>query len=73
MTLARELDKCPCCKEPIVSGALRCKHCHADLSISKKGTTFWAAYNNFRTGFLCGLLFALMTLVLAYLHFTGAD
>ena len=73
MTLAKAQDKCPYCKEPIVSGALRCKHCHADLSDLHRKKSVWAKYNCFRTGFLCGVLFAVVVLVLAYFHFTSGN
>ncbi len=73
MTLAKNTDKCPYCKEPIVYGASRCKHCHADLSESVGKGSFWSRYNCFRTGFLCGILFTLVIVVLAYFHFTSGN
>lgn len=69
MTLVKELEKCPLCKEPIESGAVRCKHCHADLTELGQKKSVWAKYNCFRTGFLFGILFAVVVFLLAYLHF----
>jgi len=73
MTLAKDVSKCPYCKEPIVTGAVRCKHCHADLTTGSTKQSFWTKYNCFRTGFLCGLLFAVIIFVIGYFHFTGGD
>lgn len=71
MTLAKDISKCPYCREPIITGAIRCKHCHTDLSDEKSAESIWAKYNRFRTGFLCGILFTLIVFVLGYLHFTA--
>ncbi len=73
MTLAQNLIKCPYCREEIAYGAIRCKHCHADLSELKKKDSIWAKYNCFRTGFLCGVLFALIVSVVVYLHFISGQ
>lgn len=68
MSLARNTQKCPFCKETIAAGAKRCKHCHSDLRASKK--SWFTGLNNFRSGFLGGVLFAVVLFVLGYLHFT---
>ena len=74
MSLAKEITKCPFCKEPIAAGAVRCKHCHADLvkRDDKKGARF-ARLNTFRTGFLCGVLFAVVIFVLGYFQFFSGE
>jgi hypothetical protein len=74
MSLAKETAKCPYCKEPIAAGAIRCKHCHADLvkRDDKKGSRF-AKYNTFRIGFLCGIIFAIVIFVLGYIQFFWGD
>ena len=72
MTLAKEMTKCPFCKEPIIAGALRCKHCHAELgSLKAKRKNPLARLNTFRTGFLTGVLFTLILAILAYIQFYG--
>ncbi len=74
MVVPKQIVKCPLCKEPIVAGATRCKHCHSDLSDLPAGRKSWfAGVNNFRTGFLCGVLFTLMLVILTYLHCSGGD
>ncbi|MEW5794971.1 MAG: hypothetical protein AB1772_01295 [Candidatus Zixiibacteriota bacterium] len=74
MSLAKETTKCPYCKEPIASGAVRCKHCHADLAArSEKKKSLFAGLDTFRTGFLCGIAFSLVIAVLAYFQFFRGD
>ncbi|UCG60952.1 MAG: hypothetical protein JSV52_11560 [Candidatus Zixiibacteriota bacterium] len=73
MTLARNFTKCPYCREEIAEGAIRCKHCHADLSDLKKKESVWAKYNCFRTGFLVGILFTIVLSIILYLHFTSGN
>ena len=74
MSLAKEIAKCPYCKEPIAAGAIRCKHCHADLvkRDDKKGSRL-AKYDTFRIGFLCGIVFAIVIFVLGYIQFFWGD
>jgi len=74
MSLAKETTKCPYCKEPIAAGAVRCKHCHADLAKrdDNKSSRF-ARYNTFRVGFIAGIVFAIVILVLGYFQFSGGD
>ncbi|MBN1211654.1 MAG: hypothetical protein JXA92_03675 [candidate division Zixibacteria bacterium] len=65
MTIAKEMIKCPFCKEPINARATVCKHCHSDLApLKKPQKSILAHYNTFRTGFLTGLLFSLILLIL---------
>ena len=73
MTVTKMSQKCPYCKETISAGATRCKHCHADLTAKTKKSSALAQLNNFRTGFLCGVLFALILGVLGYLHFFSGN
>ena len=74
MSLAKEITKCPYCKEPIAAGAIRCKHCHADLvkRDDKKGSRL-AKHDTFRIGFLCGIIFAIVIFVLGYIQFFWGD
>ena len=74
MTVAHQTIRCPYCKEPIATGATRCKHCQSDLAgqVAKKKSMF-AEMNTFRTGFLSGILFCLILAVLAYFQFWGGD
>lgn len=70
MTIAKEMTRCPLCKEPIIAGASRCRHCQADLgSLSAKKKTYFSKVNDFRHGFLTGILFTLLLVVLAYFQF----
>ena len=70
MTVARKQSKCPYCFETIAEKATRCKHCHADLSKKKK--KLFANLNNFRIGFLSGILFTLIIWALFYFWLSGA-
>ena len=66
--------KCPLCKEPIVAGATRCKHCHSDLSgLSLPKSSRFSRLNTFRFGFLTGVLFTLALVLLTYLHCSSAN
>jgi hypothetical protein len=72
MSLAKETKRCPYCHEVISSAAIRCRHCHADLtSPSKSGKHRLGQYNTFRFGFIGGLLFSVMIAILGYLHCNG--
>ncbi|MEW6413105.1 MAG: hypothetical protein AB1483_11660 [Candidatus Zixiibacteriota bacterium] len=73
MTLTQSLEKCPYCRETIAAGATRCKHCHASLVENGNNAAFGSKYNTFRTGFLCGILFTLILVVLGYLHFSAGN
>ncbi|MFZ5980819.1 MAG: zinc ribbon domain-containing protein [Candidatus Zixiibacteriota bacterium] len=65
MTVATQTIRCPYCKEPINAQATICKHCHSDLSnLKKPKKSYFSKYNNFRTGFLSGILFSLILLIL---------
>jgi hypothetical protein len=72
MAVAKEMVRCPYCREPIAAEASRCKHCHGDLGgANKKKSSLFASLNTFRSGFLCGILFALVLAILAYFQFKG--
>jgi hypothetical protein len=73
MSVAKTLDKCPFCREPIMPGAVRCKHCHADLKTVVSKRSPLAGLNTFRTGFLGGIVFCLILAVLGYLQFYTGD
>ena len=70
MSVAKSMTTCPCCKEPIATGATKCKHCQSDLaSISKKKKSFFARFDTFRLGFATGIVFTIMVGVLIYIQF----
>ncbi len=69
MSVVKENQKCPFCKETIAAGATICRHCHSKLSEVRAQKSFFARYNTFRFGFLVGVLFALAIAVLFYLQF----
>jgi hypothetical protein len=70
MSIAKAIEKCPFCKEPIISGAVRCKHCHADLKpVGTKKPSRLAKLNTFRVGFVSGLVFSIVLAILYYLQF----
>ena len=72
MSLAKETKRCPFCKEVINATAVRCKHCHADLSDGtgkKPGRV--NALNTFRNGFLTGVVFSAIIALLIYLQCSG--
>ncbi|MDX9858336.1 MAG: hypothetical protein RBT76_11130 [candidate division Zixibacteria bacterium] len=72
MSLVKETKRCPYCQEAISVTAIRCKHCHADLSgPAKSSINRSARYNTFRFGFVAGLLFSVMIAILGYLHCNG--
>jgi hypothetical protein len=74
MSVAQQTARCPYCREPIAVGAVRCKHCHADLAGGgRRRISRLAPLNTFRTGFLTGLLFSLILAVLVYFQFFAAD
>lgn len=74
MSLAKETIRCPYCREPIVAGATRCKHCHADLGDrTKKKPLGLGKVNTFRVGFLAGILFAILIEWLIYLQFFAGE
>ena len=71
MSVAKEMTRCPLCKEPIIAGALRCKHCHAELGKQKSKKNPLTKLNTFRAGFLTGVLFSLVLAILMYMQFFG--
>jgi len=74
MSLAKETTRCPYCKEQIAEGAVRCKHCHADLvKHEEKKLSRFARVNTFRIGFLCGIAFTIIIAVLAYFQFFSGE
>ena len=70
MSLAKQTAVCPFCKEPIIAGATRCKHCQSELNKSDAKKSRFAKYNTFRSGFLVGVLFTIVVIVLGYLTFS---
>lgn len=71
MTVAKQTITCPFCKEPIIAGATRCKHCQSDLTKADaaKNKSRFAKYNTFRIGFLVGILFTIIMVILGYVQF----
>lgn len=74
MTLVRNLERCPLCKEPIIPGAVRCKHCHADLrKDTAKSVGRFQRIDNFRAGFIAGTVFTAVLVILIYIQFFLGD
>ncbi len=71
MALAtKPLTKCPFCKEQILEGAIKCKHCHSELkALEKEEPGFFSRLNTFRNGFIAGVVFMLVLVILAWKHF----
>ena len=69
MSVAKVLATCPFCKEPIAGGATKCKHCQSDLSsLQKKKGSLFDRFDNFRFGFLTGVLFSISLAILLYMQ-----
>lgn len=69
MAVVKPLKKCPFCCEPIAADATRCKHCQADLTGNAKSKSGrWREYNNFRVGFLSGILFSILLALLIWIN-----
>ncbi len=74
MAVPKLMVKCPLCREPIVAGATKCKHCHSDLSsLSSSKSSRFQGINTFRFGFLSGVLFTLALVLLTYLHCSSGN
>jgi hypothetical protein len=56
--------------EPISAEASKCRHCHSDLtSYKKRKGSRIARFDNFRLGFVTGILFTLIVSLLIYGQF----
>ncbi|HPI32197.1 MAG TPA: hypothetical protein PLR32_02700, partial [candidate division Zixibacteria bacterium] len=66
MALAtKPVTRCPFCKETILEGAVKCKHCHSELSAPPAARPKrLARLNTFRIGFLVGVVFTLILVIL---------
>jgi hypothetical protein len=74
MSLAKETKRCPFCREVINVAAVRCKHCHADLTKQgKKKSGFFSRMNTFRTGFLSGILLSLIIAIVLFFQCRGTS
>jgi hypothetical protein len=70
MAVVKQSARCPQCLEPINAGAKRCPHCQSDLAaLAPVPKNRLGRLNTFRIGFLCGVAFALIIGLLAYLQF----
>ncbi len=70
MSLAKTTATCPFCRETIAAGATRCKHCQSDLGAAKRAKTgIFSRYNSFRYGFLAGVVFTGILIILIYFQF----
>ncbi len=68
------MTRCPFCKESIIAGATRCKHCQSELPARSARSDRLTArvtnkLNTFRTGFLTGVVFSLIIAFLIYRTF----
>jgi len=68
MRIVKGTERCPFCKEKIIAGATKCKHCHSDLTLAKK-KRWWQKYNNFKIGLLSGTSITLIILLFIYFYF----
>ena len=61
---ARNVMPCPFCRELIAKGAIRCRHCQADLKLplKKKKRSFWAG--QFMFGFYTATLIWLAIIIM---------
>ena len=66
MSIAGQMDRCPFCREPILQGAKVCKHCHKDIPPKKK--QWLKRLDTFKFGFLMGMIFTALLVILAYIH-----
>ena len=70
MSVAKVPATCPFCKETILEGATKCKHCQSDLSeLKKKKKSYFSRYNTFKHGFLTGLGIVVVLELVIYFRF----
>lgn len=69
MSVVKQTAVCPHCKEQIVAGATKCKHCRSELGKADSKKSRLARYDTFRAGFLVGVLFTIVVIILGYLTF----
>lgn len=70
MAVLETTRACPECRERIKIGATRCKYCGAEISPKKQaGRPLSKRVNNFRFGFITGVLFTAVLVVLIYYQF----
>ena len=69
MRIIKSAERCPYCKEKIIAGATKCKHCYSDLTQVKKKKGWWQKYNNFKVGLIFGSSVALIILLFIYFYF----
>ena len=48
MSLAKQSTVCPYCKEPIIAGASKCKHCQSELNKPDIKKSRLGRYKTFR-------------------------
>jgi hypothetical protein len=70
MSVAKQTVICPFCREPILAGATKCKHCQSNLAeIKEKKGSIFQKYNTFRFGFMTGVVFTIVLFILVYWQF----
>ncbi len=70
MSVAKVSATCPFCKESILEGATKCKHCQSDLSeLKRKKKSYFARFNTFKFGFLFGLILVTVLELVIYFRF----
>ncbi len=66
----KPMKACPYCKEKIREEAVKCRYCYSELPGNKsRAKRLKNALNTFRTGFLTGVVFMLLIVILFYHHF----
>jgi hypothetical protein len=70
MSVAKISATCPFCKESIMEGATKCKHCQSDLTeLKRKKRSYFSRYNTFKHGFVFGATLVIVLGLVIYFRF----